>query len=274
MPSLPATVDHPVVLRELEVLRVTDISPRMRRITFGGAQLGAFSRDGLHLPAFVTAAPDDHVKVFFARNGQREPVLPRQDDGHLDWPHDGPRPIHRDYTVRRFDAAVCELDLDFVRHERGAASKWAERATPGMRLHITGPPRSQIVPDGVDWYLLIGDETALPAIGRWLEELPVAAAATAIIEVADAAEEQPIQTAANIRWLHRDGADAGTNQLETAVRALVFPSDNVYVWGAGETGIMRPIRRYLRTERGLPKERVALTGYWKHAPAATVAGRA
>ena len=77
----------------------------------------------------------------------------------------------RDYTPRRYDLDTLELDIDFVLHGDGPASTWAEQAKPGQFLHIGGPRGSMIVPDIFDSYLLIGDETALPAIARRLEGL-------------------------------------------------------------------------------------------------------
>lgn len=97
----------------------------------------------------------------------------------------------RDYTPRRFDLKTGELDIDFVLHGDGPASTWAAQAQPGQTLHIGGPRGSMVVPDMFDSYLLIGDETALLAIARRLEELSANCRATVVVEVENAAEEQP-----------------------------------------------------------------------------------
>ncbi|MFE1889777.1 siderophore-interacting protein [Streptomyces microflavus] len=89
-------VTFPIVLRELTVLRVADVTPGMRRVTLGGPQLRAFHRDGLDLPALRTEGFDDHVKFFFAE-GDEPPVLPGQNVSSLDWPVDA-RPLAKDYT--------------------------------------------------------------------------------------------------------------------------------------------------------------------------------
>lgn len=254
----------PIVLRELEVLRAYEVTPHLRRVVLGGAELGAFRRYGYDLTAFRTESPDDHVKLFFPAPGETEPVLPEQDDGHLDWPREGPRPIGRDYTPRRFDADAGELDLDFVLHDGGIAAGWAARARRGDRIFLAGPKMSTVVPVTPAWYLLAGDETALPAIGRWLDELPPDVPVRVLAEVPGPADEQKFGPRAEVTWLHRNGAPAGrTDLLERALRDLVWPSDDVYTWAAGEAGAMRTVRDHLRKERGLPAERMCVTGYWK-----------
>jgi len=251
----------PIVLRELEVLRAYELTPHLRRVVLGGDELGAFRRYGYDLPPFRTEAPDDHVKLFFPAPGERQPVLPAQDDGHLDWPREGPRPIGRDYTPRRFDAEAGELDLDFVVHEGGIAADWAARARPGDRIFLAGPKMSTVVTVSPAWYLLAGDHTALPAIGRWLEELPPGVAVKVVVSVPGPEDEVKLDPRAEVTWLYRD------RDLPAALRELEWPSDDVYAWAAGETGVMREVRSYLRDERGLPAGRMSVTGYWKRGDA-------
>lgn len=244
--------------RVLEVRRVERITPRLARVTLGGSDLDGFQE----------AAPSDHVKVCLPLpGGDGEPVLPLfGDDGMEPSPPEGPHPIMRDYTVRSYRPAVGELDLDFVLHPGGAASQWASAAVPGDRLGIVGPRGSVVIPFDYDWYLLGADETALPALGRWLEQLPAGAAVSAFVEVADAQDEQKLESAADVSltWLHRDGAEPGTSPLlETAVRAFVPPPGDGFVWLAGEAGTLKPIRRYVRNELAIPADQVDIDGYWK-----------
>jgi NADPH-dependent ferric siderophore reductase/SAM-dependent methyltransferase len=248
-----------VVLRELQVLRVENVTPLMRRLTLGGPQLGAFEKDGLSLPPFWTDAPDDHVKLVPAAPGLSAPVLPEQRDGFLEWPHGS---IHRSYTPRRFDPGAGELDIDIVLHEGGVVADLARRARPGDTLHLAGPKLSRATPEA-DAYVIAGDETALPAIGRWLEEMEPGVPAIAIVEVENAQEEQPLDTHVPVTWIHRDGRPAGGDLLERALRELDWPAGRVYVWAAGETVAMRDLRVHLRTERGLPRELVHVKGYWR-----------
>ncbi|MFJ7420531.1 SIP domain-containing protein [Streptomyces uncialis] len=263
----------PIVLRELTVLRVADVTPGMRRVTLGGAQLGAFHRDGLDLPALRTDGFDDHVKFFFAE-GDAPPVLPRQKFGSLDWPEDE-RPVAKDYTPVRFDPEAGEIDFDFVRHEGGIASSWAESVEPGSVTWIAGPKMSAGHPEGADWLLAIGDETALPAIGRWLAEMPGGTRARVLIEVGEDSHRQELPTRADaeIVWLSRDGAPAGTTDLlERALRDLEWLPGTAFVWAAGESVTLKAIRRHLRVDREVPRELTDITGYWRRAATAPVPG--
>ncbi|MGC5360883.1 siderophore-interacting protein [Streptomyces sp. DT24] len=257
----PPTIEvvyHDITVRTLEVLRVTRPTPRMVRVTLGGPEL----------EGFIDRSPADHVKVFFPEPGAELPVLPRiADDGDgLEFPTEPPFPTSRDYTTRRFDAEAGELDLDFVLHGNGVASVWAERARPGMKLGLAGPRGSILVPWEFDWYLFAGDETALPAICRMLEDLPQGAPAKVFLLVDDAQEEHPIDTRADaeIVWLHRNGLRHGEGDLlERAVKGVEFLPGQPFIWVAGEAGELKPIRRYLHRELGLDREYTDVDGFWK-----------
>ncbi|MFF8831206.1 SIP domain-containing protein [Streptomyces sp. NPDC015131] len=266
-------VTFPIVLRELTVLRAENITPGMRRLTLGGDQLRAFSRDGLDLPALRTDGFDDHVKFFFEDEEGRL-VLPRQNVSSLDWPADG-RPVAKDYTPVRFDPEAGEIDFDFVRHEGGVASSWAERVKPGESAWIAGPKMSHSHPEGADWLLVVGDETALPAIGRWLAEMPEGTKARVFIEIGDDSHRQELPTRADaeITWLSREGAPAGTTDLlEQAVRAMDWLPGTVFAWVAGEAVALKGIRRHLATERQVPREHTHITGYWRRTEPVAAAG--
>lgn len=259
-----SVVTFPIVLRELTVLRAENITPGMRRLTLGGAQLDAFEKDGLELPALRTEGFDDHVKFFFADETGRL-ILPGQNVSSLDWPADG-RPVAKDYTPVRHDPEAGEIDFDFVRHDGGVASTWAERAEPGDSAWIAGPKMSHSHPEGADWLLVVGDETALPAIGRWLAEMPEGTKARVFIEIGDDSHRQELPTRADaeIVWLSRKGAPAGTTDLlEQAVRAAEWLPGTVFAWVAGETLTLKGIRRYLVAERQVPRDHTHITGYWR-----------
>ncbi|QES52880.1 phage tail protein [Streptomyces venezuelae] len=264
-----SVVTFPIVLRELTVLRVSDVTPGMRRVTLGGPQLHAFEHAGLSLPALRTEGFDDHVKFFFAEEG-REPVLPRQNVSSLDWPSEG-RPISKDYTPVRFDPVAGEIDFDFVRHDGGIASSWAQQTAPGQVTWIAGPKMSHSHPEGADWLLVIGDETALPAIGRWLDEMPEGTRARVFIEVGEESHRQelPTRAQAEITWLVRAGRPAGRSDLlERAVRDMEWLPGTVFVWAAGEAVTLKGIRRHLSVDRGVPREQTHITGYWRRAEVA------
>ncbi|MBB2494231.1 siderophore-interacting protein [Aquipseudomonas ullengensis] len=243
-------VMHELKRRRLDVLRVTDLTPRMRRITLGGPELAGF----------ISLGSDDHIKLFFAQNAAEQAALETlqlASKGN----DDGPRPAMRDYTPRRYDAALNELDIDFVLHGDGPASTWAEQAAPGQHLYVGGPRGSMIVPDSFDSYLLIGDETALPAIARRLEELPANRQVLALIEVANAAEQQTLRSAANveIHWLHRE---AGQDLL-SAVKGVSLPGGSLYSWVATESALSRRIRRVLLDDFAVNEDFLKAAGYWK-----------
>lgn len=184
--------------RVLSVSRTEEITPRYRRVYLTGDDLA----DGF---PYVRFAPTDHVKLFFPQPDSGELVLPVPGQG-LRAPEDGPRPIFRDYTVRRWLPESRELVIDFVLHEHGISSRWAREAGVGDRLGVLGPRGNIVFPEDYAWYLLAGDEAALPALSRFVEELPASARATVIVEVADAAEQQQLgeRDGITVTWLLRD----------------------------------------------------------------------
>jgi NADPH-dependent ferric siderophore reductase len=240
-------VTHEVKRRRLDVLRVVDITPRMRRITLGGPELAGF----------VSLGSDDHIKLMFAQNAAEQAAL---QSPTFNIKGDGPQPAMRDYTPRRFDLSLGELDIDFVLHGDGPASTWAEQAQVGQHLYIGGPRGSMIVPDIFDSYLLIGDETALPAIARRLEELPAGRRVLAVIEIADAAEQQALQSAAEVDviWVLRGQAD-----LLDTVRTLTLPSGALYTFVAMETKLSRQVRRVLLDTHKVDEAFLKAVGYWR-----------
>lgn len=243
-------VMHEIKRRKLEVLRVVDLTPRMRRITVGGPELAGF----------ISLGSDDHVKLFFPQNEQELAALETLELGA--GKKTDAMPPMRDYTPRRYDLDALELDIDFVLHGDGPAATWAAQAKPGQFLHIGGPRGSMVVPDIFDSYLLIGDETAFPAIARRLEELPGNRHALVVVEVENALEEQPLNSAAAVEviWVHRD--DPKQDLLNT-VEGLTIPSGTLYAWVATESTLSRKVRRVLLDTHGLNDEFVKAAGYWR-----------
>lgn len=249
-------VRHPLKMRVLTVARVERIAGLLARVTFRGEDL----RD------FVSASFDDHVKLFFPADPSQPPALPEVGPDGIKFPEGAPRPAARDYTPRRFDVEREELDIDFVLHGDGPASSWAEQAQVGQRLGIGGPRGSFVVPKGFDWHVLIGDETALPAIARRLEELPATAQALVLIEVPGAANEIPLptQARASVRWLHRDGTAAGySTLLLEAARGLALPPGEGYTWIAAESAVAKAVREIMVAQHGVDKSRIRAASYWK-----------
>ncbi|MFJ6662912.1 siderophore-interacting protein [Streptomyces sp. NPDC091383] len=250
----PEKVRYPIRVRRTEVVRTTTVGAGLLRVTLGGPGTEGFEAH----------SPIDHVKLLFPEpDGSLR--LPEPDGDLLKWPR--PAPTSREYTVRRYDPEAGEIDIDIAPHEGGLASDWAQRVGPGAVLHVAGPPGGLIVPPVYDRYLLVGDITALPAIARWLEELPRDAKGWAFIEVAGAAEEIELSApaAVEVRWLHRGDRPAGTGDaLVQAVTAVpVAEGERLYAWIAGEAGQIKPLRRWVRDELRLDRADYEITGYWK-----------
>lgn len=248
--------------RMLSVVGIEDISPNFRRITLGGEDLaGGFP--------FVDFAPTDHVKVFFPNPETGELIVPLITEQGWQYPEGADEPIFRDYTVRAFDAEAAELTLDFVLHNHGVGGVWATNAQLGDRVGVLGPRGNILFPRNYDKYVVAGDETALPALSRFLVEAPEHIEVTAFIEVEDSSAIHTLSgsEAHTVHWVCRDSASVGTGHLsalETAVRAAsIDASERVFVFAAGEAGALKPIRQYLRKELGLSKEQVDVDGYWK-----------
>lgn len=241
-------------LRVLQVLRVTGVTPLMRRITLGGPEA-----------AGIPTGLGPNVKLVIPPVGVATPGWPQAGaDGKAVWP-DGPMPI-RTYTARRHDAATGEIDVDFVLHDtHGPASAWAAAAKPGDTLAVGGPSGLSVRP--ADFTLLAGDQAALPAIGRILREMPRHRRGVAVIEVPNAKEEQGLDAPPGvaIRWLHLDGRPAGTaTLLIDAVKALPWPAEaNVFAWIGCESTSARAVRAYVRDERRLPRTQFLAIGYWR-----------
>lgn len=222
-------VRHDTRRRDLQVVRVDELSPHFRSVTFTGEVLADFT----------SASFDDHVK-FILDAGAGAPVM-------------------RDYTPRRFDRVARELTLEFALHGDGPTADWAATVQPGQRVTVAGPRGSFIIPLDYDWHLLAGDETALPAIARRLEELPAGARAFVVAQVSDPLDRRAFQSAAavNLQWV------ASADGLIAAVRALPLPPGDGYAWCAGEAGAMASLRRVLVDEMGHGRHAIRAAAYWK-----------
>jgi NADPH-dependent ferric siderophore reductase len=230
-------VRHELKRRRLTVSRVESLPPGLIRVAFTGAELDGFTSSGF----------DDHVKVF----------LP---SGEM-----------RDFTPRRFDAAARELWIDFFLQAGGPAAAWAAQARPGQSLEIGGPKGSAVVRvEDIDAHVFVGDETALPAISRRLEELPSDACGLAVVEI-DAAAARPVlraPAAIEVIWVVRDsppGAPAAA--LIRVLQTLTFPAGRCWFWAAAESRAVRAVRAYLRDARGIDKRWIKAAGYWQRGAA-------
>lgn len=248
-------VRHAIKVRRLRVQQVQRLGANFVRVRFAGEAL----RD------FVSASFDDHLKLMLPPRAGQPLVLPEPGPEGLALPPGADRPVMRDYTPRHFDNAAGTLDIEFLLHGEGAASEWAARAQPGDEVGVGGPRGSFLVPSGFDVHLLVGDETALPAIARRLEELPAGVRAIAVVETADPRDRRAFDSHAGVQthWL----AAGASETLAQAVGALALPSGELFAWAAGEATSMAALRQVLVERHGLPKARVRASAYWKRGSA-------
>lgn len=229
VPTIPVIerVRHDLKMREVEVARIENISPGFVCITFKGESLADFN----------SLSFDDHVKFMF-------------DDA------DGQQ-VRRDYTPRRFDREAREVDLEFKLHGNPGAAEWARTAVVGQRAAIGGPRGSMILPLQMDWHLLIGDASALPAVARRLEELPEDARVQAVLLV-DAADRRALATQAqlDLHWVDSD------DELLQVLQGFPAMEGAGLAWGGGEAALMARARQLL-VDKGMPRQAARISAYWK-----------
>jgi NADPH-dependent ferric siderophore reductase len=198
------------------------------------------------LAGFDSPSPDDHLKIF----------LPAAE---------GDATVMRDYTPRAWDVANGTLTIDFAIHPQGPATEWATHAKVGDTLSIGGPKGSTIVTDDFDWYLLVGDATALPSIGRRLETLRSDVPVTVLALIADDGERQEFSTKASsqVHWLLTTGSvEQDASVLRTALQHIEIPKGAGFVWIASEASVARALYQYVIETRKHPKEWVKAAAYW------------
>ena len=236
------------------MVRTERVTPAMVRVVLGGEGLAGFGAGEF---------TDHYVKLIFPPAGA--PYGLPVDPAAVEAEH--PRelwPVTRAYTVRSWDADAGELTVDVVHHgDEGIAPAWATTARPGDRISLFGPGGAYAPAADADWHLLVGDQSALPAISATAEALPAGTSAVVVVQVPGPADEQPLVTPADVTltWVHGD-ADAGEAVL-AAVRAATGRGGDVHAFVHGEADLVRVVRRHLRVECGVPRERLSASGYWR-----------
>lgn len=300
------TVDRPpMIATEVSALHVQRLSPTFVRVELGGPGLAEFGVDGelydqrikLVFPSTPGALPpcDAADEAWFATWSD----IPVEQRGHM-----------RTYSVRevRGSGEHTRVVVDFVLHlangASGPGSSWAAHALPGDRLLLVGPRRGapfggiEFAPGEARRLLLVGDETAVPAVCSILTGLDAAARGTVFLEVPSGGDVLDVPCPAGVRvvWQVRNGADHGARQI-AAVRAHLglrpdggvadvrvdpdlwetpsysssgeeVPADppvtrGLYAWIAGESKVVTVLRRCLVTELGMDRSQVAFMGYWR-----------
>ena len=295
------------VLRTAAVRAVERVSPSFARVTFAGPSLDEFGNFG---DVF-----DARIKIVFPPVSG---VLPHIDEESDDWwaaylavPEEE-RGSMRTYSIRelRETDTGTEVVVDFVLHLEpgltGPASLWASAASVGDEVFLVGPRRGSTDRAGIEYapgdaatVLLAGDETAVPAIARILEDAPRDLRGIAFIEVPEAADELAIDApgGVDVRWLVRGAQDHGTLLIPEVLKHLgdeqreqivvedladeqlvwetpvysglgeeieqVAAPVHRYHWIAGESGVVTTLRRHLVRDLGIDRTQVAFMGYWR-----------
>jgi len=219
-----------MLLEEVEVCRVQRISPSFARFELGSPALAELGCDG---PVY-----DQRIKLVFPHRNGPVPPFEGADDSWWDtWLR---RPVEerghlRTYTVRDVvgTGQDTRLVVDIVLHddkdgEAGPGSAWAARAEVGGRLVVMAPRRGhayggiEFAPGAAGRLLLVGDETAVPAIAGILRDLPTDATGTAVLEVPLTEDVQDLSAppGVEVRWLPRDGRPLGSLVHAAALETL------------------------------------------------------
>lgn len=254
-------IRYPLKLRQAQVVAIAPRGNSLLEITFRSPEL----------IGFVSSGFDDHVKVFFPQPGQSLPLMPQLDQaGQLIKNTLDGQIIARDYTPRSYDAERGELTISFVLHHAGPASEWAAQARIGHTLGFGGPRGSMLIPVNFDWHWLIGDDCAVPAISRRLEQLPAASQVQVMLMQSQPDERLVHPCAAQPVWHHLPGTDhsAAQSPLLQLLDQLPVPAGEGFVWVAGELSTVRAIRQKL-LEKGIDKRRIRAASYWQQGHAAS-----
>jgi len=247
-------------IHKVTVVSAEDVTPHMRRLKFFCADVTPF------------VGGDMHVRLLVPPEG-RAPVWPGvREDGRVAWPQGEDELLVRVYTIRAVDTERRELWVDFLQHPAPGVhtpgADFARDARPGEKVALLGPgggglPAAQSI-------LLVGDESALPAIARIAAEVPPGTRMRAIIEVQDEAEEQPLPSAGTleVHWLHRGRYPPGEKNAlaEEARRAIASIDDGTFVWAACEKEDVRLIRALLKSRRH-DRKNMYIAWYWERDPA-------
>lgn len=284
----------------VQVKAIADVTPSFRRFTFTADDLDEYGDPGF----------DCRIKVVFPTESVSLDAMPTGDEWYAEWRElaEDARPPFRTYTTRFVRPAEREVDIDMVAHEvMGPASAWIERARVGDEVLILAPTTAAtgvnfsidfVPPAHIDDLLLVGDETAAPAIAVILEQLPRDAHGVVVVELphADDAAYLPRHPGFEYRVSGRAATDrhahlvsattdatttlvpaGGGSEVEeididsdilwevprTAKGGAALKRAPLYAWLAGEAGAIKALRRHLVSERGVDRRAVAFMGYWR-----------
>lgn len=244
----------------LEVRGRVFLTPGFASVTLGGPGV----RD-------LTAVGNDQaVRLFFPREGQNTLRMPTVSNeawiAQLMLLPRSVRPWVRNLTIRRVRPADDEIDIEFALHGDTPMASWVRRVVPGDPAGIFDIGTTYRLPEHAQGQLLVGDESALPAVLSILDTTPDALPTEVYLEVARTADFRELDARPGIRvhWLGRDDAGLRPGELLLeAVRRAQLPAGRVHTWVAGESRLVTSVRRHLVNDRGMAKRDISFVGYWR-----------
>ncbi len=238
-----------------EVHHVERLSPDVVRVVLTGGSLDQFQ---------ASDATDAYINAkFLPIDSPLQVPFEKEDLEGLAAEH---RPRPRRFTIRNWDVQQQMLSIDFVAHgDAGYAGSWAQRAQPGDRLQFDGPGGSYQPSPSVDWHLLVGDESALGAIGASLQALESRdrALVFAVVEERGCEVDLPNPGAVSIQWLYRKEAPGDEAWVANALAATQFPEGTFDVFVHGEAAEVGAVRRQLADARGVDVSSASISPYWR-----------
>lgn len=238
------------------VVEVSDLNPRLRRIVFHVPGL-----TDLELPT----EGDTAVGIYFPEPGEHRAPAMENRDGVWAYYDIDPAPEGRNYSVRFIDRATAMMTIDFVIHEHGVATLWAQRAEVGDEVAMSHA-RSWYRPEAAtEWQLLVADLAGLPALARIMEELPPAPRATVIVEVCDEDDLAYLPQREDIEVVAKVGSGNGygESKLGESVEQFTPAQGRGYCWFAAEAKASRAVRKHFRKEYGWKADQCDIIGYWR-----------
>jgi NADPH-dependent ferric siderophore reductase len=241
-------------LRNVEVAQKTFLSPNMLRIILSGDALRDFPED----------FESGYVKLRFLADANE--AYPVDVSDKILEKLANPKPRLRSYTIRAFDQKKCELTLDFVAHgDNGPASAWALSCGVGDSISIDGPGPAKLINMDADWFFLVGDMAALPAVSVNIEKLAATATGYVVIEVLSEEDKVPlvVPNGISVHWVVNAHSDSPNAFLADKVRSLAWHEGEPSVWVAAEFTAMKNLRQYFKVERKVNKNNIYVSSYWK-----------
>ncbi|MBN3572323.1 siderophore-interacting protein [Vibrio neptunius] len=230
--------------KQLTVQSTQTITPNMQRITLHGSELAEFPVDCV----------GGYIKLLFNQQGGTDLTQLGEEQ----------RPVMRTYTIRQFDPVSCTLEVDFVRHitedlQCGFAARWAMNTQVDDVISIAGPGSISTMNLEADWFFMVADMTALPALSVKIQSLPEQAIGYAVIQVNSEQDRQPMNAPENIKIIWLDASQPLAEQIQ----GLPWLEGEASVWCACEFDSMRQLRQYFRNEKEVDRENIYISSYWK-----------